>query len=172
MPAEPQIVIDELSAEVLRRMRLLIEGIRGGPGVNVTTNPVAGITISLSAAAESGFDGESPFEWLKITAKAGGHGKYIGQVVVSAGDTISPDSDLSESEIGVAVNGGNDVLILNVRESGKSTWDLWYDPTGATNNSDNSTLNPTFFLGMYWGASTDGKAVYLIDGLKSVDCVT
>jgi hypothetical protein len=109
--------------------------------------------------------GASPTLWVKPTSKAEGHGKYMGKILYGP-DTIDAESDLTIGDIGVVDADEDEVLILNVAEVGKETWDLL---DGETEGS-NAAYNPLAFLGTVRGETEDGTLVVAIQGFKIFSC--
>jgi hypothetical protein len=148
--------VTESDAETLRQLLNWKHNVRiQGPRVRMENRP-DGLTV---------FVGDTPAPFLvpaelavaaKVTRSATGGGKYNGNLFNRPTSDISPDTDLSEADLGTA---GQACLILNTQEVGKSTHDL-----------ASGGFLPLIFIGLLIHTNSDGMPVVLIDGDQWEDC--
>jgi hypothetical protein len=104
--------------------------------------------------------------WVQLTGKCDGAGKYTGRVFHPYEGDIIGSSALADYELGSTNSDEDELIVMNVREVGKGTWDLW----DGTAEGDNQSLLPTTFMGTVRQQNNVGKIVVMIDGWKRFDC--
>lgn len=146
-------ITPEAIAAAVKRSKMPIVG---GAGINVTSGPDIGMSISLLAQPRPI---PAPIALVTVSAAASGGGKYTGFIwKTPTAKVLSRSGTLSLTEIGQT---GDAIVIVNLDEVGKTTHDL-----------TSGTATVTKFIGfrLVGVFSDDGKPVYVINGIDWEDC--
>jgi hypothetical protein len=101
---------------------------------------------------------------VKVIGNEPGGGKYTGRILNAPVSGVDATSDLSAADLGDDP-GANNAMILNAQEVGQTTHTL----TDTTDGGPHVTI----FLGMFYGYSTTGKCLVMINGDDwTLDCPT